>query len=209
MSKLKKGAASAMAVVLALCIGYFSLMSPTSAWFYKSGVIDSGDKFVFGDLSVDTGFTMKGEVLFDAATKLDDPNETLFDEVVHVSEVYAQNSGTIPARLYLNVETKNAASGLSWFFYTEDMLVDSSVKKTIESVVGSTSAAALREYTVGADGNSGHYILIQPGEIVPVYVASWAEYDLVSGALSKGSSLNYDVEITLIATQNVDGAVSR
>ena len=53
MSKFRRIAAVVMALVLVMCVGYFSLMSTTSAWFYDSGVIDSGDAFIFGDLSVD------------------------------------------------------------------------------------------------------------------------------------------------------------
>ena len=49
MSKIKKVSAVIMALALVLCVGYFSMMSTTSAWFYNSGVIDSEDSFVFGD----------------------------------------------------------------------------------------------------------------------------------------------------------------
>ena len=54
MNKVKRIMTPIMALVLVLCIGYFSGMSKTSAWFYDSGVIDSGDRFVFGNLSVNT-----------------------------------------------------------------------------------------------------------------------------------------------------------
>ena len=75
MNKVKRIMTPIMALVLVLCIGYFSGMSKTSAWFYDSGVIDSGDRFVFGNLSVNTKFVINHSVIFDAATKLADKNE--------------------------------------------------------------------------------------------------------------------------------------
>ena len=84
MSKIRKISAVLMALVLVMCTGYFSLMSTTSAWFYNSGVVDSGDSFVFGDLSVDTSFKTKSEIVFDGATKFADKDEVLFDKVVRV-----------------------------------------------------------------------------------------------------------------------------
>ena len=83
MNKVKRIMTPIMALVLVLCIGYFSGMSKTSAWFYDSGVIDSGDRFVFGNLSVNTKFVINHSVIFDAATKLADKNEKLFDRAVN------------------------------------------------------------------------------------------------------------------------------
>ena len=210
MSKMKKISACVMAFVLVLCVGYFSAMSPTSAWFYDSGVIDSGDSFIFGDLSVDTKFVMKDDIVFDGATKLADPNEILFDEVINVDKILVKNSGTIPARIYSNVVNKSSSKGLQWFVYTDKMLVEGSVKKTLESVLPELSNTALAVYNVGTDGNSGNYILINPGETLTVNVATLINYDYVSDSLAKGLTLDgYDVEITLIASQDVDGAVER
>ena len=104
MSKLRKISTVVMALVLVLCVGYFSLMSTTSAWFYSSGVIDSGDSFIFGDLSVDTSFRSKSKIVFDAATKLADEDEIFFDEVVNVEEIVVCNSGTVPARIYADAD---------------------------------------------------------------------------------------------------------
>ncbi|MBR3835753.1 MAG: hypothetical protein IKJ69_03060 [Clostridia bacterium] len=208
MSKIKKLSAVVMALTLVLCIGYFSVMSPTSAWFYNSGVIDSGDSFVFGDLSVDTSFTSKSVQVFDGATKFADPDEILFDDVIKVNEIHVYNSGTIPARVYADVRT--SGEGLRWFVYDDSMLVDGSVKKTIESVLPEMTDSALMQYNVGEDGNGGHYIILNPGEIATVKVATWIEYDFVKGDIENGEeSDSYDVEISLIAAQDVDGAFER
>lgn len=210
MSKIKKLSAVVMALTLVLCIGYFSVMSPTSAWFYNSGVMDSGDSFVFGDLSVDTSFTSSSVQVFDAATKFADPDEILFDDVIKVNEILVYNSGTIPARIYADVRTAGEDKGLRWFVFDDTMLVDGSVKKTISSVLPELTDAALTAYNVGADGNSGHYIILNPGEITTVKVATWIEYDYVEDIFENGGTPDgYEVEMSLIATQDVEGAFER
>jgi len=204
MSKMKKISASVMAFMLVLCVGYFSMMSPSSAWFYNSGTIDSGDSFIFGDLSVDTKFVANSNIVFDGATKLDDPQETLFDEVVHVDEVLVANRGTIPARIYANVENKGSAEGLHWFVYTDDMLVDGSVKKTVESVLSSLDDKSLDEY------NAEKFIEMNPNEVTAIKVATWIDYDAVSDKLEGANTLDgYDVKLTLTATQDDDGAMNK
>lgn len=209
MSKIKKISAVIMALTLVICVGYFSMMSTTSAWFYNSGVIDSGDSFVFGDLSVNTSFSAKSKIAFDGATKLADKDEVLFDEVIHIEEIAVCNSGTIPARIYADALVSSKADGFRWFFYSDADLVDGSVKKTIEANLTELSAEALDSYNLGPDGASGKYIYLNPGEITTVKIASWLEYDAVEAELENGSVEPYNVEFTLIATQDVDTAVER
>lgn len=209
MSKIKKISAVVMALTLTLCVGYFSMMSTTSAWFYNSGVIDSEDSFVFGDLSVDTSFTAKSKIVFDGATKLADKNEILFDEVIHIEEIAVCNSGTIPARIYADALVSGSNDGFRWFFYSDTDLVDGSVRKTIEANLTELSAEALDSYNLGQGGASGKYIYLNPGEITTVKIASWVEYDAVEAELENGSVQPYNVEFTLIATQDVDAAVER
>ena len=209
MSKIKKISAVIMALTLVICVGYFSMMSTTSAWFYNSGVIDSGDSFVFGDLSVNTSFSAKSKIAFDGATKLADKDEVLFDEVIHIEEIAVCNSGTIPARIYADALVSGKADGFRWFFYSDADLVDGSVKKTIEANLTELSAEALDSYNLGPDGASGKYIYLNPGEITTVKIASWLEYDAVEAELENGSVEPYNVEFTLIATQDVDTAVER
>lgn len=210
MSSFRSIMSIVMAFVLVFCASYFHKMPTTSAWFYDSGVIDSGDSFIFGDLSVDTLFTSKSEITFDGATKLADPEEILFDEVINVNEILVNNSGTIPARIYAEVKNTGNGKGFRWFFYDDAMLVDGSVKKTIESVLPELTDEALYEYDFGADSNSGKYFVINPGEIRTLKIATWIEYDFVEAELKNGATLDgYNVEISLIATQDVDGALER
>lgn len=201
MNKIRKILTPFLAVVLVVCIGYFSGMSKTSAWFYESGTIDSGDSFVFGNLSVDTKFVINQRFSFDAATKLADRNETLFDKAVNYDEINVKNSGTIPARVYISVDSGSDAKGYRWFAYTDDMLVNGSVKETVKANVSSLTKAGLDKY------NSEKYVLLAPGESKTVKIASWVEYDEVSAEILQGKSVDFAVRIYMTATQNTDGII--
>lgn len=201
MNKVKRIMTPIMAFVLVLCIGYFSGMSKTSAWFYDSGVIDSGDSFVFGNLSVNTKFVINHSVLFEAATKLADNNEKLFDQAVNFDNINVTNSGTIPARVYINVDVTNGAKGYRWFVYTDDMLVNGSVKDMIKANLPALTKSELDKY------NSSKYVFLAPGETKVVKIASWVEYDDVSAALSQGESLTFATRIYMAATQDKDGVI--
>lgn len=201
MNKIRRIMTPVMAIVLVLCIGYFSGMSKTSAWFYDSGVIDSGDSFVFGNLSVNTKFVINHSVLFEATTKLADENEKFFDKAVNFDDVNVANSGTVPARVYINIDVTNGAKGYRWFVYTDDMLINGSIKETIKANVKDLTKAGLDEY------NSSKYVLLAPGESKVVRIASWVEYDDVSAELMKGEPLAIATRIYMTATQNTDGII--
>lgn len=201
MNKIRRIMTPVMAIVLVLCIGYFSGMSKTSAWFYDSGVIDSGDSFVFGNLSVNTKFVINHSVLFEATTKLADENEKFFDKAVNFDDVNVANSGTVPARVYINIDVTNGAKGYRWFVYTDDMIINGSIKETIKANVKDLTKAGLDEY------NSSKYVLLAPGESKVVKIASWVEYDDVSAELMKGESLTIATRIYMTATQNTDGII--
>ena len=201
MNKIRRIMTPVMAIVLVLCIGYFSGMSKTSAWFYDSGVIDSGDSFVFGNLSVNTKFVINHSVLFEATTKLADENEKFFDKAVNFDDVNVANSGTVPARVYININVTNGAKGYRWFVYTDDMLINGSIKETIKANVKDLTKAGLDEY------NSSKYVLLAPSESKVVRIASWVEYDDVSAELMKGESLTIATRIYMTATQNTDGII--
>ena len=183
MNKIKKFLTALMAVALVLCVGYFSGMAKTSAWFYDSGTIDSGDSFVFGNLSVNTKFVINHTVAFDAATKLADKNETLFDKTVNFDDVNVTNSGNVPARVYFDIDVTNGAKGYRWFVYTDDMLVDGSVKEMIKANVPSLSKSGLDQY------NRSKYILLAPNETKTIKIASWIEYDDVKADIANGKSV--------------------
>ena len=215
MSKVKKISAIVMALVLIMCAGYFSMMLPTTAWFYQAqSVSGANNKFVFADFDIDGDYSIENTLVFDGATAYRDKDETLFDSVVKVIDVEVENDGGLPARIYATVENKSSAKGLRYFYYTDDMLVDGSIKSTIYSVLkNDVNDNALNAYNVGEDGNSGHYVMINPGEKKTVKVALWVEYDECGAAIafadSPWSSVDYRIDITMTATQDVDGAFER
>ena len=201
MNRIKKVLTPLMAIALVLCIGYFSGMSKTSAWFYESGTIDSGDSFVFGNLSVNTKFIINHNVQFDAATKLADNNEILFDKAVNFDNINVTNSGNVPVRVYFSIDIADGVQGYRWFVYTDDMIVNGSIKDTIKANVSSLTKTELDKY------NSEKYILLAPGETKEIKIASWVEYDDVSAELNKGNTVSYATRIYMTATQDRDGII--
>lgn len=201
MNRIKKVLTPLMAIALVLCIGYFSGMSKTSAWFYESGTIDSGDSFVFGNLSVNTKFIINHNVQFDAATKLADNNEVLFDKAVNFDNINVTNSGNVSVRVYFSINIADGVQGYRWFLYTDDMIVNGSIKDTIKANVSSLTKTELDKY------NSEKYILLAPGETKEIKIASWVEYDDVSAELNKGNTVSYATRIYMTATQDRDGII--
>ena len=201
MNRIRKVLTPLMAIALVLCIGYFSGMSKTSAWFYESGTIDSGDSFVFGNLSVNTKFIINHNVQFDAATKLADNNEILFDKAVNFDNINVTNSGNVPVRVYFSIDIADGVQGYRWFLYTDDMIVNGSIKDTIKANVSSLTKTGLDKY------NSEKYILLAPGETKEIKIASWVEYDDVSAELNKGNTVSYATRIYMTATQDRDGII--
>lgn len=200
MNKTKRVFASVMAIMLVISVGYFSMMSQTSAWFYDSGVIDSGDRFFFADLSVDTAFVVESNITFDAATKLADENETLFDEALHIDTIKVTNSGNISAKVTVEIKEEIDAKGLRWFAYADGVPSGSTVKEMIKSSLLSLDKAALDAY------NASQYFVLAPNETRDIKIARWVEYDDVSEALSAGKTLdNYIAEITLTASHYTEG----
>ena len=215
MSKVKKISAIVMALVLIMCAGYFSMMLPTTAWFYQAqSVSGTNNRFVFADFDIDGDYSIENTLVFDGATAYRDEDETLFDSVVKVIDIDVVNDGALTARVYATVENKSGAKGLRYFYYTDDILVNGSIKSTIYSVLKNrVNDEALNAYNVGEDGNSGHYVMINPGEKKTVKVALWLEYDECGADSAFDSSpwdsVNYDIDITMTATQDIDGAFER
>lgn len=195
MNKMKKAFASVMAIMLVVSVGYFSMMSQTSAWFYDSGVIDSGDHFFFADLSVDTAFVVGYDIGFNAATKLADENEILFDETIYIDTIKVTNSGNISSKVTAQIDSETDTKGLRWFIYSEDMLPKGgSVKNMIVSKLPKLDKDSIDRY------NASKYFVVAPGETKTLKIAFWVEYDDVCDKLSSGETLQYSSEITLSAS---------
>lgn len=215
MNRVKKISAAVMALALVMCAGYFSVMSPTTAWFYQSQSVNgTNNKFVFADFDVNGDYSFEDVIVFDGATAYEDEKEVGFDSVVKVIDVEVDNDGGLPARIYATVNNSSQAKGLKYFYYTDDMLVNGSIKQTIYAALNNNvNDKALNDYNVGADGNSGHYVSINPGEKKTVKVALWVEYDEAevdfAFAESVWNTIDYKINVTMTATQDVDGAMAR
>lgn len=195
MSKTKRILASAMALMLAFCVGYYSMMSQTSAWFYDSGTYDSGDSFVFGDVSVNTKFIINNTVVFDMPTKLADESEMLFDEALNIDEINVTNAGTVPIKLSVEVENEGVSlEGLRWFVYTDDMLVNGSVRETIKANVATLNKQGLDEY------NSSKTVTLAQNQEGVIKIATWVEYDEVAKAIQNNGSVQYNTRLYLAGT---------
>ncbi len=215
MSKVKKLTALIMVLVLVMCSCYFALMLPTTAWSYQSqNISGTQNTFVFANFDVDGEYSVNNNIRFKGATAFEDENETLFDSVVEIVDVEVKNDGGMTARIYTTVKNEYESKGLRYFAFAEDMMVDNSVKATmLEALDGEMTEEALSVYNVGEDGNSGNYIMLEPGESKVVKVALWVEYDECSDDLifaeSAWSTIDYRINITINATQDTDGALVR
>ena len=215
MNKLKKITASVMAIVLVICIGYFSTLSPTTAWSFQSQNMSGAEKtFVFANFDVNGEYKVTDTIRFKGATKLNDESETHFDDVVEITEVQVTNDGGMPARIYVTVDNEYKTQGLRYFYFTDEIMVDNSVKATIKKALGDDMTAEnLDRHNVGEDGNSGYYILMNPGETKTIKVALWVDYD-ESGieflkAESTWATISYRINMTMTATQDMDVALVR
>ena len=106
MKKKVRGISLVMsAVMMAVSIGYFALLAPTTAWFYQDE--EKAHQFSFGDFDVNqtpqSANIIAERLIFPAATRFADTDEILFDEVAHVIEVDVENRGDLPAKLSVSV----------------------------------------------------------------------------------------------------------
>lgn len=195
MSKTKRFLSSVMAIMLMICVGYYSTMSQTSAWFYDSGTIDSGDSFIFGDVSMNTKFVINNAVVFDMPTKLADENEKLFEKSLNIDEVNVTNAGTVPVRLSIEVENEGASlKGLRWFVYTDDMLVNDSIRDTIKANVARLDKNGLDDY------NNSKTVTLAPNQEGVIKIATWVEYDDVKETILNNGSIQYNTRLYLAGT---------
>ncbi len=119
-NKYKKLFTASVSMIFALCIAYFAILPPTSAWFYVN-LYDDGKTFTFGtiDFEVPAVYFDPQTLDLPAATKLEDPAEAIaFDEAIHIEKISATNDGTLPARVYLTVTgSRGTPVSLRYFFY--------------------------------------------------------------------------------------------
>lgn len=196
-----------VSLLFAMSVAYFAVLPPTSAWFYVN-LYDDGNTFIFGTLEIPSDYLGAATIDLPAATRLDDPNETLFDEALHIVEVQAENSGTLPARVYLIVaEDIENSPGLHYFFYEDNDTGDTVKEKIAQKGIETYAELDVYNNGTGDEDDYGHYIVFQPGEEKAIKIAFWADYNEVDVGLYGGvikEHANYDLDITLRAGQDTD-----
>lgn len=121
-NKNKKIFTASVSLIFALCIAYFAVLPPTSAWFYVN-LAEDNKTFIFGTFGFDLPIEYFDPQTLDlpAATKLEDPAEAIaFDEAMHIETISATNNGTLPARVYLTVSgSRGTPESLHYFLYND------------------------------------------------------------------------------------------
>lgn len=113
---------TAFITLLILSITYFSLLSPTSAYFYKTETLDADITFASFDVKQDRViFDNESELKFKGATKFADFNELLFDDVAIIKEVTLTNEGDAPARILTRVtpDDESVEKGFKYIVFSE------------------------------------------------------------------------------------------
>ena len=110
MSTAKKRTIKYVSLVasLILVVSYFSLLSPTSAYFYKTKTSETKINFATFDVE-QTIFENEDVLKFKGATKLCDTEELLFDDVAIVKEITLKNEGKADARILVDVAPTDEA----------------------------------------------------------------------------------------------------
>lgn len=125
-SKKKTIKFTALMTVLILTVAYFSLLTPTSAYFYQEFNFEN-DGITFSLLEVNDGeriFDEEVTLKFKGATKFADYGEKLFDEVAEVREFTVTNTG-VDARILPRITLHNDSEkyGLKYMIVTSDPYV--------------------------------------------------------------------------------------
>ncbi|MBE6755407.1 MAG: hypothetical protein E7555_02970 [Ruminococcaceae bacterium] len=234
MSTAKKRTVKYVAFVasLIIVISYFSLLSPTSAYFYKTETKSTTITFEMFDVK-QTLFENENVLKFKGATKICDTNETLFDDVTIVKEITVKNNNRVngaDARILVDIKPleKSVENGFRYVAF---------IKKSTDTTESPKTKAELAE-KFGIDENSSKEdietkidahneklrssnededkFILAPGEEATVRIIFWVEYDEVQNAAggesvwqNAGSIANveFPCQISIIATQDNDGAV--
>ncbi len=140
---------TAMLMVFVLSVAYFSLLSPTSAYFYKTERDNVDVQFaLFAVEESQKVFEDNEKVNFPAATKFWDMDELLFDDVIIKKNVTVTNTGEADARIFVHI-TPDADAIANGFKYmvTKIEKVDSN-----EETTTSTESALEDETTTTLQG---------------------------------------------------------
>lgn len=214
MNKTKKILTAIMAVILVGCMGYFSVLTPTTAWFYQGVAPDNlNKKFTFASLDFTNNFSVDYSGAFEAATMLGDETELMFDDMVKTIGVEMKNTGDIEARVYIDVTDENSNPGLHWFYCEAGS--QTGARASITHALGDDlSMEALDKYNLGDtldEDDSGFYITVPANSTRKAKIFLWIEYDEVASSLNSSSLnlLNYVVNVSMTSSENKDAVFIR
>lgn len=152
---MKKNNFKPVSLITVFCIvmAYFALMSPTTAYFYQSN--NKLMSFDFALLETQQTISDKAvDMNFKDATKFEDFSEYLFDDVAFVQTVNLNNTGDIPAKIYVDVPLQNLSrtNGLRYIILFGE--ISSSGETSSQSEVSTTEAQPQTTTTTKSSGLS-------------------------------------------------------
>ena len=228
---------SVFATALILIVAYFSLLSPTSAYFYKTKTSNTTIQFATFDVE-QTLFENEDVFKFKGATKICDTEELLFDDVTIVKEITLQNKGASPARILIDVTPLEDSfeNGLRYVAFIEKVddtqtvedddttsgaVTKGPIKQELETYFGINENSKLADVdnlinTHNEKMRTNNEILLEQGESAKVRIIFWVEYDLVQKVAGgeenwqdAGQIVNieYPCNVRIIAVQDNDEAV--
>lgn len=195
---------TAFVTLLVLTVSYFSLLSPTSAYFYKTEKKETTIEFALFDVDAEqTVFDNDSVLKFKGATKLCDTEELLFDEVAIVKEVTLVNSGEADARILAHItpDDDSVSKGLRYIAFVEKLedtpetvaegeeepttsvkVEKGAIKTELEALLGVTETSTHEEVesalnTYNSNFRKNDDTVIAPGERAKVRIIFWSEYD--------------------------------
>lgn len=216
MSKKSNIKFISLVTVFALVIAYFAVLSPTTAYYYKSEEKSVNVNFSLLDVT-QTVSEVAADVNLKAATKFYDFSELLFDDVCYEQTVTLTNSGDIDAKIYVQVDVpdEDTTNGLRYFIAKSDIvapeeettscvtspataLQKGSIKTKIENSLSSfdesfVDGIAFADADAILEAYNEQFVsfddapLLKTGETITIKIYFWAEYDAISSELDSDS----------------------
>ncbi|MBE6783077.1 MAG: hypothetical protein E7536_03605 [Ruminococcaceae bacterium] len=220
MSTAKKRTIKYVSLVasLILVISYFSLLSPTSAYFYKTETKETTITFEMFDVE-QTLFENEATLKFKGATKLCDTEELLFDEVAIVKEITVKNNNRVDgasARILVDITPleKSVENGFRYVAFIEKITNETETVADGEETNTVVSKGAIKteletlfeidenstpedieakidahnEALRNTNGNDNKTILA-PGESATIRIIFWVEYDNVLSYITNSEDI--------------------
>lgn len=148
---------TAFVTLLIVTVAYFSLLSPTSAYFYKEFPNDDA-KIKFANFEVNQVlFENEASLRFPGATKLADFEEFLFDDVAIVKTITIKNEGDAPARILTQITPDEEAekNGLRYIAFIETKEAESTTGEEVATVAEDESTTEAESTTSSAKPEKG------------------------------------------------------